>query len=302
MKSWWVAVAAACAFGCADAAAESAAGAVAGSAAPEFDLPIPEILAPHDEAAEVPEAAETDGPMTPAAWSPFCSNCERARDQLKEDLKQEIGAHEAFKRASSVFRNSFGYIRIDWVKTALYNGGYYDEGAVRSDGYDDVIKSLDYNRQTIEAAKEFQCAYYRETPKSAKKDCDTPLTTGWLTFLESRSAICEQGWRGEDETAYILAEWYAYGRVFEQDLGVAHSLLTRYREALAAKIARETRVDQKDFLKRLNNDARALLQFVDRMVQDRVKTAGRPLTGAEIDAIRGTGVTYDIKVICPRDA
>ncbi len=252
---------------------------------------------PHEETFPS-TAGETDAAMTPAAWSPFCSKCERERADLKVDLKGEIESHEALKDSSRVLRDGFGYIRIDWVKAALFNAGHYDSTAVRIDGYDATIKSLEYNRLTIDAAKRFQCAFYEE---AADGGCDTALSTGWITFLEARSSICEQGFLAKDETAFVLAEWYAYGRVFEQDLAYAFHLVKTYQDSLNAQIAAESNVQQKDYLKKLNNDARALRQFVDRIIHERAKASGHT-TQAELDAMHGIGVTFDKSVICPRQA
>jgi hypothetical protein len=246
---------------------------------------------------EPPHAPGAEPSMTPADWSPFCSNCERDRRALESDLAEEKAAHEALKDAAAVLRESFGYVRIDWVKAALFNAGFYDETAVTIDGYEDVIRSLDYNRLTIEAVKRFQCAFYDRAPDGG---CDTSQATGWITFLEARSAICEQGLKARDQTAYLLAEWYAYGRVFEQDLGFAYWLVSHYRDALDKQIKQTTDAAKKDYLLRLHNDARRLLDFVDRLIHQKAKA--ERLSISETAALHSKDKVYDPKDVCPRGA
>ena len=254
--------------------------------------------AAHDDATlSLPVSSRPDQPITQAAWSPFCSNCEKEREKLSEALKSQIAEHDALKDAVAVFKESFGYIRIDWVKAALYNGGFYDKLAVRIDGYDLIVKSLEYNRLTIDAVKRFQCQFHEA---AADGKCDKSQSTGWITFLESRSAICEQGAKAADQTAYQLAEWYALGRVYEQDLGFAYSLVDRYRANLKAQIAAEPDAVKKEYLLSLDSDAIKLKSFIDRLIHEKAKT--ERLTPAQLAALHGQDIVYDIKVMCPRGA
>jgi hypothetical protein len=191
-------------------------------------------------AARNPDSGAREEDLMVEAFWPFCGCSREEFDKLKADYATLRSAFEAsehdredLRRSALTGRESLKYVDLLWTKKALLTLGHYDVAAVRQKGHDKVITTPEYDSLTIDAVKRFQCARY---PKSSNKACDTRRTTGWMTFPEARESICLAGISAEDEVALQLAEWFAYGLVYNKHLDLSSTLVDALLENLKAHI------------------------------------------------------------------
>jgi hypothetical protein len=214
------------------------------------DSPAPEPVSPepvgHDVVGEI-EPAITPDPegdlLIEAAW-PFCG-CTRKELEAaiadavrwKRDFERAEEERQELRLAALTGRESLKYVELLWVKKALVTLDYYDSAALRQKGHDKVILAPELDPLTIAAVKKFQCKRYADpgaAGSNGKACANNRLATGWMTFPEAREAICRAGIEAEDETALRLAEWFAYGLVFNRNLSLSEALIEKLIENLKA--------------------------------------------------------------------
>ncbi|NWG92328.1 MAG: hypothetical protein HXY21_07435 [Parvularculaceae bacterium] len=185
---------------------------------------------PHDDDAELPRPAADDDLLVDALW-PFCGCSKEDYDALLalyDDLKKKYADTERerqeLRRSALNGRESLKYVDLLWTKKALLTLGHYKKTGLTWVDHDKVILKPDYDAKTIVAVKAFQCAEYEKT-SGAEKLCDVRRETGWITFPEARNAICMAGIAASDEMGLLLAEWFAYGRVYNKNLGLSSALV-----------------------------------------------------------------------------
>jgi hypothetical protein len=278
--------------------AASPANALAQTSANAQESPTEKILMPGARSSE-PDA------MT-AGFLGMCSKCETEREELKTKLEEHKARIDILEDdistaegALDVLSKSFANVSIGWLKVALWHGRsasgapYYDTAAVNRTGYDKIIGSNSFNAETIRAVKMFQCDYYE---KAADGGCNEQRATGWPTFLEARSAICEQGFKATDNTAYILAYWYANNDVFVEDLPLARAITVAYRANLGTQIAEETNQARKDFLVERELEARNLTEVIDDRIDDFVWLTRKERADMKIKPLD----VFSVSDVCPR--
>lgn len=223
-------------------------------------------------------------------------NCKEKVDPIKALLAQEQATTRSLQSSLRVLRESFQYVELTWAKKALYSLGQYDEDILSREGTAETVSTLDYNEATVEAVKNFQCLYH---PKASDGTCDKAKTTGWITYPEARAAICTSGYAGQDDTAILLAGWYANGTVFERNLSHANWLVNKLSKNLPALIQNTQEGPDREFYLAIESDARILQNFINSMVNAEAEI--RELTNAQRAALRGDpNAILTLAEICPR--
>ena len=247
-------------------------------------------------------AATTDSREPSSINLPFC-NCkkkveaaEAAKDLIIEERDAKIAELET---SLSVYKNSFQYLHINWVKLALYKLNYYQDEDFRDQTRYEVLGTIEYNEPTIEAVKKFQCDYHDRI----NNDCAKAFATGWITLPEARHAICQAGYQGEDELALNVASWYFNGYVYEQNIRYSYWLLNNLLERIPAKIAAAENGPIKDQLLRTRSAAITQRNAVETYVEGLARI--EKLTGEErrrfIINRRGVpGINYSVDQVCPK--
>jgi hypothetical protein len=187
---------------------------------------------PHRDDADAPTRRTADDDLLIEAIWPFCGCSKEEFDALlaaHDDLKKKYQTSERerleLRRSALTGRESLKYIDLLWTKKALLTLGYYKSTGLTWIEHDKVILKPDYDAKTIAAVKVFQCARYEKT-SGAGGLCDVRRRTGWITFPEARDAICMAGIAATDEMGLLLAEWFAYGRVYNKNLRLAETLVS----------------------------------------------------------------------------
>jgi len=226
---------------------------------------------------------------------PFC-NCKEKVGVVERALEAEKQKVRALETSLRVLRESVNYIEVTWTKKALYSLGQYDPETLEREGTRNTVGGTEYNEATIEAAKNFQCLYH---PRGSDGNCDVAKTTGWLTFPESRSAICTAGYAGADDTAILLAQWYANGTVFERNLAYANWLVAKLQRNLPALIQEAEDESRRSYFLAIESDGRILESFINSMVNAEAEV--RDLTPAQKAILKGDpNADLSLAEICPR--
>ncbi|MEL6506766.1 MAG: hypothetical protein AAFR29_03955 [Pseudomonadota bacterium] len=223
-------------------------------------------------------------------------NCKEKVDPIKALLGEERALTRSLQYSLRTLRESFGYVEINWIKKALFSLDQYNAEDLEEFGPAQTVGGLDYNAATAEAVKNFQCLYY---PKASDGTCDQGRTTGWITYPEARAAICTSGYAAKDDTAILLAGWYANGTVFERNLAFANWLVAKLSRNLPQLIQNAEEGPDREFYLAVESDARILQSFINSMVNAEAEIRG--LTIAQRAALRGdVNAALALNEICPR--
>ena len=245
----------------------------------------------------------TDRSIAPQNVQLFCGACEAEKDDLQFDLEEAESDIKDLEAKIEVMENAYSNVEATWVKRSLRFLGKYDDAEVKkAGGFAKIFENSYYDDVTVKAARRFQCDYYGVVSETlCNRD---PRATGWLTFPEARAAICHSGYRAVDDTATLLAGWYAYGRVFEQDLPRAWWLLAKAQKELAPLI-NDSEGDEQAFFLTVESNVRQLKSFIDKLIETDVN-ARDDLTDDEKDALESelygdVNANHSQDEICPRE-
>ncbi|MEO0320344.1 MAG: hypothetical protein AAF199_05560 [Pseudomonadota bacterium] len=118
-------------------------------------------------------------------------------------------------------------------------------------------------------------------------------------YPEARAAICTSGYAAKDDTAILLAGWYANGTVFERNLAFANWLVAKLSRNLPQLIQNAEEGPDREFYLAVESDARILQSFINSMVNAEAEIRG--LTIAQRAALRGdVNAALALNEICPR--
>ena len=239
--------------------------------------------------------------VTQAALWPFC-DCENEKDKdgksrkdYREALQEKTKEQVATQSRLDGLNESFAEVNLAWVKKSLETLNHYDADEVNG-RRNAIIASGDYNKETIDAAKKFQCGYY---PLAIDGECDQTRATGWLTFTEARAAVCNAGYLGTDETSVELAKWYTDNRVFERNTAYANWILNKLQNNLADQVARDP--ENSEIYLEMANRARAQETEVERVILSLATDDNGRISSATLTELRGdNAANLTVDEICPR--